>query len=173
MTGESIDKEELMSLFEAARWAPSSYNGQPWRFVYAMRGTTQFETCFKLLTPGNQESCKDAAVLVVTASRDTFEYNSKPERTHTFDTGAAWENIALQAAARELVVHAMEGFDYDKAAKVCKIPKGHTIEMMFAVGKRGSKDRLPERVREWEAPNARKKVEEFAFEGVFKETKKK
>lgn len=168
MSGEKITKKELMSLFEAARWAPSSFNNQPWRFIYAQRGTKHWKPIFNLLVEGNQSWCKNAAVLMVLISRDTFEYKNKPARTHSFDTGSAWENFALQGAKQGLVVHAMEGFDYDKAKKVLKIPKGYTVECMIAVGKSGNVKDLPERAQKIESPNTRKKVSEFTFEGVFK-----
>jgi len=89
MTGEPLVDEELFPLFEAARWAPSSYNCQLWRFIIARRqNREEFKRFFRLLTPGNQVWTKNAAALVVVASRTRFEYNDKPSITHSFDAGA-------------------------------------------------------------------------------------
>jgi len=163
MTGEPLSDAELFPLFEAARWAPSSYNAQPWRILYVKRGTQYWERLFDLLVDFNKQWCAQAAVLGLFFSRTTFEKNNKPSHTHAFDTGAAWENLCLEATARGLVVHGMEGFDYDKARLL--IPKDHEVHAMFAIGKRGGKSSLPEPLREKEAPSQRKKIAEFAFEG--------
>lgn len=169
MSGESISDAELMPLFEAARWAPSSYNSQPWRFIYAKRDTPAWEVMYDLLVQANKEWAKNAAVLVVIVSRNTFEYNNKPSKTHTFDTGSAWENLALQGAANGLVVHGMEGFDYQKAKETLRIPDGYTVEAMCAIGRPGKKENLPQKMQEKEAPSDRKPLTEFVFEGTFKE----
>ena len=166
MSGEPVSREELFSLFEAARWAPSSYNNQPWRFVYALKNTPHWENLFNLLVDFNKGWCKNAGVLVVVVSKKTFDHNNKPARTHSFDTGAAWENLALQGTLKGWVVHGMEGFDYDKAHKELKIPDDHTIEAMFAVGKHGKKEDLPADIQKMEQLNDRKKITEFIFEGT-------
>jgi len=122
MSGEAIEKETLLGLFEAARWAPSSNNNQPWRFLYARRDTKLWPLFFDLLAEGNRIWAIRAAVLIVIISKTTFDFNDKPSRTHSFDAGAAWENLALQGALRGLVVHAMQGFDYDQAKETLRIP---------------------------------------------------
>lgn len=167
MSGESMSDEELMSLFEAARWAPSSYNNQPWRFIYAKRETPQWDTLFNLMVEFNQSWAKNAAALIVVVSRDTFEFDDKPARTHSFDTGAAWENLALQASVDGLVAHGMEGFSYKRAKEELNIPDGYTVEAMIAVGKPGNKDDLPQELREKEVLSDRKPLREFVFEGMF------
>src|SRR5213082_1478627 len=91
MSGEEISHEELMRLFEAARWAPSSFNGQQWRALYAHRGTGHWRTFFDLLVDANKAWAKNAAVLVVFISRKFFDYNDEPSVTHSYDAGAAWE----------------------------------------------------------------------------------
>lgn len=169
LSGESITDEELNSLFEAARWAPSSYNAQSWRFIYAKRDTEHWDVLFNLMVHANQEWAKNAAVLVVVASRNNFEFNEKPSRTHTFDTGAAWQNLALQASDMGLVAHGMEGFDYDKARAQLHIPDDYTVEAMIALGRPGSIESLSPEMQKAETPSDRKKVEEFAFEGTFKQ----
>ena len=115
MTGEEIPEEDLMVLFEAARWAPSSFNNQPWRILYARRGGEHWELFFNLLVDANKAWAKDAAALLLFVSKETFDYNGKPSITHTFDCGSAWENLALQGWLKGLVVHGMQGFDYDRA----------------------------------------------------------
>jgi nitroreductase len=165
-----MSDEELFTLFEAARWAPSSYNGQPWRFIYAKRETPAWETIFNLMVPFNQSWAKNAAVLVVVVSRNKFEFNGKPETTHSYDTGAAWQNLALQAHLNNIVAHGMEGFDYERAKKELAIPDDYTVEAMIALGKPGNVKDLPAELQEKEVPSDRKKVKEIAFEGKFKGT---
>lgn len=165
MSGEAILHDEFMRLIEAARWAPSSYNSQPWRFIYAHRDTPAWEKLFNLLVVPNQEWAKDGAVLVLMLSLKNFEYNGKPSRTHSFCAGCAWENFALEGSALGLVVHGMEGFDYDKARKDLKIPDDVEVEAMCVVGKPGEKERLKPQLREQEFPSDRKPAKELIFEG--------
>lgn len=168
MTGEEISHEDLMTLFDAARWAPSSYNGQPWRFLYATRNSPHFKTFLDLLMEGNRSWCKNAAALIVVISRKTFEESGKTERTHTYDTGAAWQNLALQGSSMGLVVHGMEGFDYAKAKKVLKVPDVFQVEAMAAIGKPAPKESLPPELQKREAPSSRKPIAEIAMEGHFR-----
>ena len=167
LSGEEIGEKELMSLFEAARWAPSSYNNQSWRFIYARRSTSSWDRLFDLMGGFNQSWAKNAAALVVIISKNTFDYNGKPARTHSYDTGAAWENLALQASKHGLIAHGMEGFDYDKAKTELNIPEGYTVEAMAAIGKPGKKEDLPKELQEREVPSSRKKISEIASEGTF------
>jgi nitroreductase len=167
MSGEEIDEATLFSLFEAAKWAPSSSNNQPWRFIYGRRNTKNWTTFFNLLAEGNQEWAKNAAVLIVVISKTTFD-NGKNSRTHTYDTGAAWENFALQGSLKGLVVHGMQGFDYDKAKDVLGVPADYQVEAMIAVGKKGKKEDLPAYQQEREFPSPRKSITEIAMEGSFK-----
>lgn len=168
MSGDPIKKEELMTLFEAARWAPSSYNNQPWRFLYALHSSTHWDLFFNLLVDANKVWAKRAGALVVTISRDTFEHNDKFSRTHSFDTGAAWENLALQGSMMGLVVHGMEGFSYKRAKEELHVPEGYTIEMMFAVGHPADASILPPDLQKNEKMNDRKRVDEFVREGMWK-----
>jgi nitroreductase len=168
MSGESISEEELLTLFEAARWAPSSYNNQPWRILYARRDTEHWPAFFGLLVEGNQTWAKDAAALLLFVSKETFDFNGKPYPTHSFDTGAAWENLALQATLMGLVAHGMQGFDYERARAELNIPEGFRVEAMAAVGRPGDPARLPEQLREREAPSDRKPLSEVTCEGAFR-----
>ena len=168
MSGEEITDEQLMALFEAARWAPSSYNNQPWRFIYAKRNTEHWNTIFNLMGEFNQSWTKNAAALIVIVSKNTFDHNNNPSITHSFDTGAAWENLALQAEDLELVSHGMQGFDYDKAKKDLAIPEGYSVEAMVAIGKKGRKEDLPKELQDKEMPSQRKPLNEVVMEGKFK-----
>lgn len=169
MSGEALAQDELMSLFEAARWAPSSFNGQPWRFLYATRDSAHWDRFFGLLAEPNQQWCHRAAALIVVVSRTTYERNGKPAGTHTYDSGAAWQNLALQGSLKGLVVHGMQGFDYKRAARELNVPEDHQVEAMAAVGRPGSKTDLPEGFQDKEQPSPRKPVKEIAFEGAFPE----
>jgi nitroreductase len=168
MTGEEIDEEVLMSLFEAARWAPSSFNNQPWRFIYSKREDSEWTKFLDLLVEGNKIWAKDAGVLVVVISRKNFEYNEKPSITHQFDTGAAWENLALEASIRGIVAHGMQGFDYHKARVDLSIPDLFDIMAMIAIGKRGPLENLPPKLQQVEKPNDRTSLKEIIMEGSFK-----
>ena len=167
MSGESIAEEELLLLFEAARWAPSSYNNQPWRMLYARRDTEHWSLFFDLLVEFNKTWAKNAAALIVFISKTTFDHNGEPAVTHSFDTGAAWENLALQASLKNLVVHGMQGFDYEKAKTALKIPDDFRVEAMVVIGKPGKKEDLPQGLQERETPNDRRSLSEVAIEGPY------
>ncbi len=166
MSGEKISKDEIETLFEAGRWAPSSNNNQPWRFVYALSDMPEFEEFLLLLKEGNRIWCKKSSALIVTISKNNFD-NGSPSITHSFDTGSAWENLALQATNMGLIAHGMQGFDYDLAKEKLGVPEGYTVEMMIAIGKPGKIEDLPEPLREREKPSQRKTLEEIVFEGKF------
>jgi nitroreductase len=168
MSGESIEHEQVMRLLEAARWAPSSYNEQPWRFLYAKRDTPHWQTFFDLLVEGNKAWCKGAAVLFVIVTKKTFTRNGKDNPVCVFDAGSAWQTLALQGAAMGLVVHGMAGFDAEKAKRELDVPDDFHVCAMVAVGKPGQADDLPENLREIEKPSNRKPVAEISMEGGFK-----
>lgn len=167
MTGAPLARAELNRLFEAARWAPSTYNEQEWRFLYARREGSHWQTFFNLLVEGNQAWCVNASVLVVVASKRTFARNGKQNPVHTFDSGAAFENMALQGAAMNLVVHGMAGFDNERARRDLNVPADYSIEAMVAIGHPGDPDQLPEALRRQETPSGRKPIAEIAREGPF------
>jgi nitroreductase len=167
MTGEKLEQKELLSLFEAARWAPSSYNNQPWIFIYAERDTPEWKGLFDLLVPVNQSWTVNAAALVVVISKNTFYHNGKPARTHSFDAGAAWMALALEGTARGYVVHGMQGFDYEKAQASLQIPADYTVEAMVAIGKRAPKEKLPAELQSKEQPSSRRPLEQILMKGKF------
>jgi nitroreductase len=168
MSAEPVSDAELLTLFEAARWAPSAGNTHPWRILYARRGTDHWAVFYDLLVERNKIWCRNAAALLVFISRTTNEQTGKPLRTHTYDTGAAWENLALQGTISGLVVHGMAGFDYAKAKSVLGVPDDFDVEAMAAIGKPGRKEDLPEDFQARESPSARRPVGELVFEGGYR-----
>jgi nitroreductase len=167
LSGEPLTEKELMTLFEAARWAPSTYNEQEWRFLYARRDTEHWPLFFDLLVEGNRDWCQRAAVLVVVLAHKVFARSGKPNPVHLFDCGAAFENLALQGTAMGLVVHGMQGFDYDKARTALAVPNDYAVAAMFALGRPGDPDQLPAELRERETPNGRRPVKDSIREGRF------
>lgn len=167
MNGELVADEQLMTLFEAARWAPSTYNEQEWRFLYAVRETEMWSAFYDLLAEANQRWCASASTLVVVLSSKVFRNNGKPNPVHTFDAGAAFENLALQGAAMGLVVHGMAGFDNQKARRHLNVPDDYAVEAMIAIGHPGDPTDLSDELREQEQPSGRKPLSEIVREGVF------
>ncbi len=166
MSGEALSGSELARLFEAARWAPSSYNDQPWRFLYAQRDSRHWDVFLDLLVDFNRQWADKAAALIVVLSRTTREQTGGPAPTHSFDTGAAWQNLALQGRAIGLVVHGMGGFDYDRARRDLQVPPEYAVEAMVAVGHPADIEALSPDLRNLEVPSGRKEIEEIAFEGM-------
>lgn len=171
-TGETIPDATLATFFEAARWSPSSYNSQPWRFLYAKKESPDFAKFLNLLGEGNQPWCAEASVLLFICSKKTMKLPNKdeevPSRTHSFDAGSAWMAFALQASMSGWHAHGMVGLDYDRATAELHVPGDHQIEAAIALGKLGSPEKLPERYRAMETPNARKPITETTMAGGFK-----
>jgi nitroreductase len=166
MSGDGITEAELMTLFEAARWAPSSMNNQPWRVMFARRTSPHWPLFFDLLADANKVWCARAAALLVFVSKTTFE-NGKPCRTHTYDTGAAWMSLALQGSMRGYVVHGMQGFDYERARETLQIPEEYQVEAMAAVGLPGRMAELSEALQARETPSERRPLGQTVCEGPF------
>lgn len=167
MNGEAIAPAEFARVLEAARWAPSSYNEQPWRFLYAHRGTPHWATFFDLLMDLNKAWAVNAGALLAIVSKKTFTHNAQANGVHVFDAGAAWQNLALQGASMGLVVHGMAGFDRTRARTVLRVPDDFEICAMAAVGKPGEISVLPEPMRPREVPSPRKPIAEISTEGPF------
>ena len=167
MSGEALSETELMMLFEAARWAPSSGNFQPWRFLYARRDTDFWPAFLDLLNPGNRTWAERAGALVLVISRTHFEGDGRPFVTHSYDAGAAWQNLALQASLSNLVVHGIGGFDYERARRVLRVPTTYAVEAMIVIGKRGDAAGLSESLRKRETPNDRRPLAQSVCEGPF------
>lgn len=165
LSGEPITDAELKRLFEAARWAPSSYNEQPWRMVYAMRDTPEWEKFFGALVEFNQMWTKNAAVLLVFVSRQTFASKEGTNDCASFDTGSAWMSLALQASMMGLVAHGMAGFDREKIGEIIGLPKDHRVEAMAAIGRPGDIGVLPERMQKGETASGRNPMDKIVFRG--------
>lgn len=173
-TGEGIAEAELMTILEAARWAPSSYNSQPWRFLYARRGTAPWERFLDLLVPFNRGWAKDAAALIVLVSNSVMRTPGSdkdvPSHSHSLDAGAASGFLALQANRMGWFVHGMVGFDMDRAFTELNVPVGHRVEAAYAIGRKGDPATLPDQLCAREVPSDRRPLSELAFEGGFPAT---
>lgn len=168
LSGEALTDDDFFALLEAAKWAPSAYNNQPWRFIYAKNNTPSWPKLFSLLGEYNQAWTDKAAALILIVSQQFFVHNDQPSPTASFDAGAAWENLALEAKSRGLIAHGMSGFDYVRAKNELNIPDGYRVEAMIAVGRPGNKEDLPENMQAGEVPSDRKKLAELISEGEFK-----
>lgn len=160
-----VDAESIGSLLEAARWAPSSYNEQPWTYFVASRSQTEaYDKLLNCLSEGNRPWAGQAPVLMLAVAKLQFDRNGKPNRHAQHDVGLANENLVLQATAMGLIVHQMAGFDPEAARRTLHVPDGHEPLTMLAVGYHGDADDLPEPYREREeAPRSRKQLVEFVF----------
>lgn len=170
-TEEAIPEAELLRCFEAARWAPSAYNSQPWHFIYARRGTERWPVFLDILNEWNRGWAQHAAALVIVTSRTKFDQPGKGETplpTHSFDAGAAWSNFALQALLSGWHTHGMSGFDRDKARDLLSLPPEYEADAAIAIGRLGDKATLPEKLQERELPNNRKPLGSIVSEGAFR-----
>lgn len=166
-SGQPISHEILRSLFEAARWAPSSNNEQPWAFLVATKEDREAHArMLSTLVEFNQSWAKHAPVLAIAISELAFARNAHPNRNAFYDTGAAVANLSAEATARGLFVHQMAGFDPQKAIELFQIPKGWEPIAAFVIGYPGDPQSLPETLRERElAPRSRKPLTEFVMSG--------
>jgi nitroreductase len=163
-TAEVLPDPEILRLFEAARWAPSSSNLQPWRLVYAHRETPEFETLMGLLVPFNQGWCARASVLVALFAKTKSDAGEE-WRSASFDTGAAWMNLALQAHAQGLFAHAMGGIVVDKMNATLSAPADWQPQCMIAIGRQGPADTLNEKLKARETPSDREPLSAHVFVG--------
>jgi len=166
-----MPEADLLTLFEAARWAPSAFNAQPWRFLYARRDDADWPLFLSLLIPWNQGWAHSASVLIYILS-DTLPFIGKdgapaPSHTHSFDAGAAWACLALQATKLGYLAHGMSGIELDRAREELRVPERFRIEAAVAVGRLGDPAILPEKLRAREAPSERLPLEERVFHGRF------
>jgi nitroreductase len=162
-----IPTAELASLFEAARWAPSCFNEQPWRFVMAARDDAEdFARLLACLVPGNQEWAGRAPVLMIGAASLAFARNDKPNLHAYYDLGQAMANLAIEAQARQIYVHQMAGFDAEKARESLAVPEGHYPVVAAAMGYLAAPDALPEPLAQRDqAPRRRRPQAQFLFKG--------
>ncbi|GHU02391.1 nitroreductase [Betaproteobacteria bacterium] len=167
----TLSEAELNRLFEAARWAPSAYNAQPWRFIHARRGTPQWETFLDFLIPYNRGWAQRASALVIAISQEQFVPPGKTDPistgTHSYDTGAAVAYLALQAHLAGLGAHIVTGFDKEKARTTLGVPAGYQIESAIVIGKKADPDVLSDDLKAREVPNERKPLASIVAEGKF------
>jgi nitroreductase len=170
--GSDIPDEDLKTMFEAARWAPSAFNSQPWRFLYAKRDDEDWDRFLSLLIPWNRSWAQSASVLVYILS-DTHPFTDRktgepaPSTTHSFDAGAAWVSLALQATRLGYHAHGMSGIEYDLARAELNIPDRYTLNAACAIGRIGDPATLDDKLRAREGPSDRKPQGDFAFRGGF------
>ena len=164
---QMVEIEKLQSLFEAARWAPSSNNEQPWHFIVGTKADpAAYDRLFACLMEGNKKWVFRAPVLMLSVARPNFEDEGTPNRHAWHDTGMAALSLCLQATAMGLIVHQMAGFDIEKARTDLDIPADHEPVAMIAVGYPGDPAELPDYLRERELkPRERKSVREFVAVG--------
>ncbi len=169
--GEAIDENTLFSLFEAARWAPSASNSQPWRFIYARRDSEHWPRFLGLLNEKNRLWAANAAALVVLVSKTTQvrrgATEASPLRNHALDAGAAWASLAFQAEHLGWRTHAIGGFDRSRAVEELGIPDGYHVNVAIAIGRQAASETLPEEQRAREQPNGRRPLREIVTEGQF------
>lgn len=166
---KTISSQDLTALFEAARWAASSSNEQPWRFLVGRRGDETYRKILEALVEFNQAWAKSAPVLILSLARKTFSQNNNPNYHALYDTGAATANLSLAATALGLHTHSMAGFDQEKARKLFDVPDEYHIGAVTAVGYFGDADQLSSQLKERElAPRARKPLAEFVFSEIDK-----
>jgi nitroreductase len=169
--GSDLPDADLLTIFEAARWAPSAFNSQPWRFLYAKRGDPNWERFLSLLIPWNQGWAHSASVLIYILS-DTLPFVDKAgqpahSHTHSFDAGAAWASLALQATKLGYHAHGMSGIELDRARAELQVPERFRIEAAAVIGRIGDPATLDDKLRARETPSTRKPLADFVHAGNF------
>lgn len=167
--GSEVPASDLHILFDAARWAPSAYNVQPWRFLYARRGDANWQRFLHLLLPGNRMWAENAGALIYVLSDRMMKMKEElvVSHSHSFDAGAAWAMLALQAIKMGYHTHPMVGIDMEQARIELQIPERYRLEAAIVVGRRGDPSALSETLQAREKASDRRPVEEFAFAGPF------
>lgn len=166
-SSKPIEKEKLMTLFEAARWAPSCYNEQPWLFLYAAK-EEDLKIFRNILVEQNQVWANKAPVLAVVFAKKNFTFNGKPNRWAEFDSGSAWMSLAIQANKLGLYTHGMAGFNENLAYELLNVsPDEYKAVAAIAIGYIGDKSKLPQELQEREEPSPRKTIAEITHEGKF------
>lgn len=169
--GQPMPEDKLLTVLEAAHWAPSAYNVQPWRFIYAIKGTPEFDRMLDLLVEFNQGWAKNAGALVFivskTHSAPPGAAEETPNYSHSFDAGSAWGLMSIQAQILGYHAHGMTGLKFDKIPETLNIPEGYRVEAAAAIGTQAAPDVLPEALRKNEVPSKRRPLDEVVFKGIF------
>ncbi|GBQ14659.1 nitroreductase [Komagataeibacter rhaeticus] len=169
-TPAPIEEAELLAFLDAGRWAPSAYNSQPWRFIYARRGTADWERFLSWLIPFNHGWAQNASAIVYVASHTVMgsdKAEPAPAPTHAFDAGAAAVLVQLQLSRAGWAAHPVSGFDHDLARAGLELPDDYALNAAIVIGRQGDVESLPEYLRGREAPSSRRPLAEVAFEGRF------
>lgn len=161
-----VTEEQVMTVLEAARWAPSASNLQPWRFFYGIRGEPEFDTLLSLLVPFNEGWAKNAGALIFITSVTSFD-GSRQNITHSFDAGSAFMSLSLQAHSMGLVAHGMAGVEFQKVAVVLALPENLKVEAAVAIGYQGDVSTLPDALQKREGPSQRQPLADMVFKGHF------
>lgn len=169
-SAKPVEGQKIHLLFEAARWAPSSYNEQPWRFIYGVKDDeNSYQKLFDCLMEGNKEWVKNAPLIILSIAKQDFTLNGNPNFYARHDVGLASENLMIQAVQMGLMVHPMGGFDKKKAVADLSIPEGFEPVAMIAVGYPGDVNDLSDDLRKREqGERVRKAQNEFVFRGQWK-----
>ena len=164
-----IEQEKISSLFEAARWAPSSMNEQPWTYIYATKDQTElWSKLFDVLLDGNKSWAVNAPLLILSLSRKNFVRNNEPNGSAKYDLGGANAFLSLQATQLDLNIHQMGGYDRTKAKEILNIPDTYEFGVMMAVGYLGDIEALSENLKQRElAPRERYRQNEFVLNRTF------
>ena len=163
---KEVEEEKLNAIFEAARWAPSAANWQPWNYIVARKEEDR-ATFLSFINENNVEWCKRAPVLVLAISKKTRNEEGDPNPWHAFDAGTAWGYLSLEAYRQGLITHGMGGFDKEKARELLEVPAEYDINAVVAVGYHDPTTVLSDRNQQREVPSDRKPIESFVFEGKF------
>lgn len=166
---KAVEYEKIHLLFEAAKWAPSGRNAQPWRFIYANRDMSEYQLLFDLLDEGNKAWAATAPLLVLTLAQTISTYKNRPNRLAFFEAGMAVSNLLLQATHMGLFVHQMGGYDVDKAKEVLVIPTRYEPMAMMAIGYKGDPNKLPKKLAAREnQERTRMEISKFLVQGKCK-----
>jgi nitroreductase len=165
---QPVDKEVLRRIFEAARWAPSSYNEQPWRFIFGEKDDETWEKIFQTLKPSNKLWAALAPVLILSVGKKIVTINNTTNKVYQYDVGQSVAYITFQVMQEGLYIHQMGGFDGDKARDTFEIPEDYQPVTVLAIGYKGEPGILNEEHQKKElAPRQRRQADDFVFSGTF------
>ncbi|KAB1063453.1 nitroreductase family protein [Salibacter halophilus] len=161
---KNITDDQLNELLDAARWAASCFNEQPWKFAIASKGSDHYDGLFEALAEGNKKWVKTSPVLGVSLAKKTFDHNDKPNKHAWHDVGMAMANMAIQATSMDLYIHQMAGFSPEKIAAYLNLDENYDPVAMFTIGYKGEVDQLPDDLAKQEtADRKRKTIDEIKF----------
>ena len=165
----AVDYDKIHLLFEAAKWAPSSRNAQPWRFIFATKEMSDYKVFIDLMSDVNQQWASTAPLLVMPLAQVISTYKNRPNRLAFFEAGMAVGNLLAQATAMDLMVHQMSGYDHERAKETLVIPTRYEPMSIMAIGYKGEPAKLPSDVAAWEQrERTRMEISKFLVQGKCK-----